>query len=831
MRQARRLGLTAALAAVTVAFSALPATSQGVTGPADDGTSLSVALDHFSKKTGVGVVFADRLVEDLTTFCKRIETQATLALECILEDTGLHAVWSRPDQVVLSANPPAQVLLHLSGRVFDVETREPMPGAHVVLINRHDGVVTDEHGKYQIEGVAPGRVRLVVSHLGYESQDVSYLAGEHGNEIFLEPQAIEGAAVVVEDSRSTHDDELSASTVLLSEGTDGYFAGMGESTFALGSPVAPGISRTGEISGQFVVRGGSPDQNVFKLEGAPVYQPWHSQGLFSILQPSMTNGIDLYTGPLPVDQGGYLASVLDAELSAGGQTTSTMASISSTVGEVAVSTPLSSNVTAMVAGRRSHPGLNRTYALSLPNNQELDGGSFYDVAAKVGVRPNINNQFFFTAYRSHDDLDWNIGLDAGDAERTDQWSNGVYAAKHRYISGDRLMVSNSFYVSSFDALTARGLDRDQPGDTDDSQHIRDAGMKIDVDYLLAEKHSLKTGAEFLQHHLEWTDRKGTDYYRDEVMEGAVFAHDTWRVTDKLFVRPGLRVSWFGNGVGVRPEPRFHAMYSVSSSTAVHASWSRQVQYLHQVNDIVSGGLGSTIQRWMVASDNTTMPSTGQQANLGVTAKAGARWNVSADIYWRDFENVFLPRDQVTTAFPLKVTTINETGGFGDFEQGSTKAYGVEMAADYRNKWFVFSSSYTGSRSLFRVQSQLASGSYRPGLYDTPHVVRSTAGYVGTHVSVMVSGEARTGYPTMASILGTAHQIGNDRMPTYFRLDASLGYQFKRMGLDWNIQGRLYNLTDRANVVGYEYDRELLYLRRTSLLGVGRWPTFNIQVSW
>jgi len=96
--------------------------------------------------------------------------------------------------------------------------------------------------------------------------------------------------------------------------------------------------------------------------------------------------------------------------------------------------------------------------------------------------------------------------------------------------------------------------------------------------------------------------------------------------------------------------------------------------------------------------------------------------------------------------------------------------------------------------------------------------------------MIFSAEARTGYPTLASIRGTAHQIGGDRMPTYFRLDAALGYKFSRFGLDWNIQGRMYNLTDRKNVVGYEYDRDLLYLRRTSLVGVSRWPTFHIAVS-
>jgi len=830
MGPGRRLGLLTGFLVMAVGAPTLPTMAQVVTISADE-IALSVALGEFSNRTGVSIVYADRLIAGITASCRFTAGKLDAALDCLLSGTGLEARWPRDDQVVLSRITPAPHQLYLTGRVFDAESREPLPGAHVVLTDRSSGVVTDDNGGYRIGGISAGRVRLRFSHIGYELQEITFLAGENGESVLLKPQTIEGMAVVVEESRKTQDDDLSRMTESVVGSVDGIGPILGNAEFGVGTAATPGISRTGEISGQFVVRGGLPDQNVFKLDGATVYQPWHSQGLFSILQPTMVEGIRLFAGPLPADQGGYLASVLDAELSAGGSATSTTAAVSSTVGEVAFSTPLAPGVTAMFAGRRSHPGLNRTHSQSLPNNQQLGGGSFYDVAAKVGIRSTPNNRFYFTVYRGSDNLSWNPDPNTDGGARIDRWTNGVYAFKHRYVAGEgRLLVTNSVYVSTFDGFTTGDTVLEPAFEINDSQHVRDAAMKIDIDYSLAPRHGLKMGVEFTQHHLRWTDRKGADQYRDEVMEGAVFAHDTWQVTRKLVVRPGIRVSWFGNGVGWRPEPRFHAMYSVTDATSLHASWSYQVQYLHQISDIVSGGLGSTPQRWIVASSDAVKPSTGRQANFGVAARVGPRWSVSADVYWRDFENVFLPRDRFATAYPLKVTTINKTGGLSDFEQGTTKAYGVEMSADYRNRWFRFSSSYTGSRSLFRVRSQLASGNYRAGVYDTPHVVRSSTGYVGSRFSLIVSAEARTGYPTLAAVRGSAQQIGGDRMPTYFRLDAALGYKFKRFGLDWDVQGRMYNLTDRKNVVGYEYDRDLLYLRRTSLLGVSRWPTFHIQVS-
>ncbi|MFV1980893.1 MAG: TonB-dependent receptor domain-containing protein, partial [Rhodothermia bacterium] len=640
MRRGRKLGLVTGFLVMAVGVSTLPTVAQVVTISADE-VSLSMALGEFSKRTGVSVVYADRLIAGMTVSCQFVGSKLQAALNCLLGGTGLEARWSRDDQVVLSRIPLPLRLLYLAGKVFDAESKEPLSGAYVILTDRSSGVVTDEYGRYRIDGVSSGRVSLLFSHLGYESQELTFQAGERGETVLLKPQAIEGVAVVVEESRKTQDDDLSRMTKTVVENSDGIGLNLEGGEFGLATAATPGISRTGEISGQFVVRGGLPDQNVFKLDGATVYQPWHSQGLFSILQPSTVRGINLFAGPLPVDQGGYLASVLDAELSAGGPTTSTTAAISSTFGEVAISTPLASGVTAMVAGRRSHPGLNRTFSQSLPNNQQLGGGSFYDVAAKVGIRSTPNNQFFFTVYRGSDNLNWNAGPNGEGDTRADRWTNGVYAFKHRYVTGGRLMVSNSFYVSTFDAFSSEsgGVIPAPTSEANDSQHVRDVAMKIDIDYILAPNHSLKTGVELAQRHLKWTDRNGADQYRDEVMEGAVFAHDTWRLTQRLVVRPGIRLSWFGNGVGVRPEPRFHAMYNVTDATSLHASWSYQVQYLHQINDISSGGLGSTLKRWMVSSNDVVLPSTGQQANFGVTAQAGPRWSVSADLYWRDFENV------------------------------------------------------------------------------------------------------------------------------------------------------------------------------------------------
>jgi hypothetical protein len=806
-----------------------------VLGQQDQGAAarinLVVALQTFAETHGVDVVYADRLVDGLVTSCTTQLADPGESLNCILSDSGIEARWMRRDQVVLTrASEPE--FLEVSGHVIDSESGEPLPGVHVMVANRVAGMVSDEQGWFRLTGLTPGDDDVMqISHVGYETVEVRITGMMPEQMISLNPVRIEGVTAVVEDERDTVDDALSGQSHERSERIRPYAYGMAYGELALGSGVGPSLARTGEISGQFVVRGGLPHHNVFKLDGAPVYQPWHSQGLFSVLQPSAVEDIKLYAGSLPADQGGYLASVLDAELSSGHAATTGFGALSTTVGEVAFSTPVSNGVTAMLAARHSHPGLDRTHALSLPNSQNLNGGSFYDLAAKIGVRSSPENSFSFTAYRGSDDLTWTTDIDAAGQAHSDRWANGVYSFRHRYLAGDRLMVSNTLYVSAFDAATALVDTLGGDEGPEDTRHMRDAGMKIDIDYRVASQHTLKTGVEVAQHHLEWSDQQGSEYYLDEVVEGAFFLQDTWSVSDRFTVRPGLRMSWFGNGVGIRPEPRLHARYMLGPESSIHASWSRQVQYLHHVTDIVTGATSPAVQRWTVSSGESIQPSAGQQAGLGFTTLAGRSWQLSADVYWQAFDNVFLPRGKASSAFSQRAATYNRTSGFADFEQGSTRAFGVELAANYRYNNLVFSTTYTASRSLFSIPSQSDENGFRPSVYDTPLAVRSSAGYVGSRLSLVLSAEARTGYPTLASVRGREREISSNRLPTYFRLDAAVGYRFKRLGLNWDVQGRIYNLTNRENIVGYEYDQDLLYLRRTSLLGVTRWPTLRVQVSW
>jgi hypothetical protein len=55
----------------------------------------------------------------------------------------------------------------ISGKVIDADTKEPLIGANIVLLNTNLGAATDIDGNYFILNITPGTYEVKVSYVGY----------------------------------------------------------------------------------------------------------------------------------------------------------------------------------------------------------------------------------------------------------------------------------------------------------------------------------------------------------------------------------------------------------------------------------------------------------------------------------------------------------------------------------------------------------------------------------------------------------------------------------------------------------------------------------------
>lgn len=72
---------------------------------------------------------------------------------------------------------------YIRGYVKDSETKEPLPGATVLLEGTKIGVPTDLDGSFKIDKINPGNYRVVVSYVSYEKyiRDIKIKEGDSLN--------------------------------------------------------------------------------------------------------------------------------------------------------------------------------------------------------------------------------------------------------------------------------------------------------------------------------------------------------------------------------------------------------------------------------------------------------------------------------------------------------------------------------------------------------------------------------------------------------------------------------------------------------------------------
>jgi len=78
-------------------------------------------------------------------------------------------------------------------------------------------------------------------------------------------------------------------------------------TLQRSSGVASGV----ELTSGLYVHGGNNDENLFLIDGSPLYQVNHALGLFSAFNADVIKNIDFYKGGFPARYGGRLSSIID----------------------------------------------------------------------------------------------------------------------------------------------------------------------------------------------------------------------------------------------------------------------------------------------------------------------------------------------------------------------------------------------------------------------------------------------------------------------------------------------------------------------------------------
>ncbi|MEN8126018.1 MAG: TonB-dependent receptor [Bacteroidota bacterium] len=727
----------------------------------------------------------------------------------------------------------------LSGIIKNSLTKEPIPDLVIMANSKKINTVTDRKGQYRIK-LPIGINLLEFKSLGIENLKKRIIIYSNGiANFYLEenPELLDEVVIDADRDKNVRQ-AVTGLTQIKVKNIKTIPLVLGERDVLKVATTMPGISKAGEGSSGYNVRGGKTDQNLFLLDDAVIYNPTHFFGIFSALNPYTSGDLNIYKGNIPAEYGGRLSSVFDINTkNANSEKFSGEGGIGPVTSNLMLNIPVVKNKSAMIVGAR---GTYSDWLLKSLDDESLNNSeaSFYDVVLKYNHKINDNNNIETTGYYSKDNF--SITSDS-----IYSYSNRLFSLNwnHKFNEKNKaeLILVNSEYQYNI------GFEGNSTNNFDFGYKINETEAKINIQSSLNENHIFDYGISSKLYNNEPGKMQPKDSEsiieqttvpKERALESAIYISDNYKISENLVLNAGFRYTQYAflgetsqrvyiddlpkNDATVidtlhysnneiaktygGPEFRASVRYSFSPTFSVKASYNKNYQFIHTLSNNTTA---SPTDTWKL-SDLNIKPQQANQFAIGIYKNIENNDNIELSIegYYKQSKNIL---DYKVGADLLLNEAIER-----EIIQGDGKAYGVEFLIKKPkgklNGWL----GYTYSRSLIKFDSEFTeetvnSGDFFPSNYDKPHDISMVLNYKLTkRYSFSANFVYQTGRPVTYPI-GNYIYNGSEyvfysnrneyRIPDYYRLDLGINiegnHKIKKLAHSfWNIS--VYNVLGRNN---------------------------------
>ncbi|MEB2777186.1 TonB-dependent receptor [Algoriphagus sp. D3-2-R+10] len=753
------------------------------------------------------------------------------------------AILSKFIFIVLSILPfsrlTAQEAKVFKAQVLDVTNSSPLPGASVYWENDvPSGIVSEADGFFQIK-IKSLPARLVVSYVGFETsiRVVTEKDLEKSQRFFLKPEEMSLDEIIIQERRpdeQVRNMETGKATIPIAT-IKNIPALFGEVDLLRSLQLLPGVQTAGEGTTGLFVRGGSADQNLVQLDGAPIYNASHFFGFFSVFNPDALDQVELYKGNMPASFGGRLSSLIDVTLREGNnEQIHGEGGIGSISSRLTLDGPLiSDKSTFVISGRRTYADL----FLKLSTNPDIKNNklNFHDLSGKLSFILSEKDKLTVSSYQGSDflGLDEQFGLG---------WTNWISSAQWSRNISKKLFFDLQGYHSRYNYR----VEFDDPDNGFEWKNkLSETGVKGQWTLLKSDKVQSYWGFQSQLYHFAPIELNPAENSSIEPvfttpkngLLNSAFAGLTYEITPKLSTEAGLRWGFFnqiGKGVDyiyegseIGPEipitdtvnykalenikfyqglePRIAFRYLINDEFSVKAAYNRNFQYV-QIASNSSAGL--PIDRWILAGTYVP-PIRSDQISLGLFRNFNEnRWEFSAEGYYKDLRNVIDLRNGAQVLFTDNVET--------ELLTGNGWAYGAEFLLRKNIGKTTGWLAYTYSRTWRKITGISLGQKYNPR-FDRPHDITLVLNHEFSPTwsagltFIYTTGQA-VSFPIgvydldYQSVPLYSDFRNEDRFPDYHRMDASVTWKNADKGRKWKGSWNfsVYNLYGRKNPFAYEF---------------------------
>jgi uncharacterized membrane protein YciS (DUF1049 family) len=755
-------------------------------------------------------------------------------------------------------NKPGNVIV--SGYIKNKVTKEPVSGATVFIQKLSIGTISNDYGYYTL--TMPRGVHLLqFSFIGMREKTINlnlYGTGELNVDMNSVLIPLKETVVSAQKSVTLQRFEVGAEKINITS-FKLLPTSMGESDIIKSVLLIPGVQSVGEGSAGFNVRGGSADQNLILLYGAPIYNSSHFFGFFSAVNSDIIKDVTLYKGGIPSRYGGRISSVLDIGSKEGNRNEfAGSAGISPITAHLSLEGPIiKDTLTYILTARTTYSN----WIFGMINDPSLrkSRASFYDLNGKLTYDFNKNNKIDFSAYTSHDSFRFN-------SDTVYSYDNNIFALKWRHFFTSRFFSALSINNSSYNYnISSQNI----PAEAFVLSHkVNSTSFKADFNWFQG-RNEINFGVDLTKHEIlpgSYLPKGDSSLIvqhtieKERAWEGGLYIDDKFLLTDFLSVNVGMRMSSyyalgpqsvmiynpeyskststitdtlnFKAGKVIRKygglEPRVSLNFRISNKNSFKINYNRTRQYLHMLSNSTSIAPTDT---WKLC-DYYLKPEIGDQIAVGFYELLFKNnFEASAELYYKTIRNMvdFKGGTNLIMDDDIEKDIINMKG----------KAYGLELVLKKTEGKIRYSIGYTYSRTFVKSIGTFSdeiinSGKWFPANFDKPNDLVVTFNYLfSRRISFSSSYTYSTGRPITYPIatydisdklLVTYSDRNEYRIPDYSRLDVSLkvsgNLKSHRIAHpNWTFS--VYNLLGRENVYSIYFKNQGEFVNGYKLSVFGR----------
>lgn len=742
-------------------------------------------------------------------------------------------------------------------------SQEPIAFASVEVGGRV--VLTDEHGYYVVTGVPSGRATLRIGMLGYRTTTAAVVVPSSGSvraDVLLPPAPVRLDEIRVGGTAG----ELEAVTtpgpppVRIDAATLEYIPALAEKDALRAIQLLPSVAAASDFSSALYIRGGSPDQSVVLVDGAPIFNPYHVGGIFSAIDPDAIATVEVMPGGMPATEADRASGVVKVWTRDGGRDRlrghGALGLVSSRLG---LDGPLPwDGGSYIVSGRRTYFDLVTKAAYELGMLETPFPYAFTDVHAKITQDVGLMGRLNVSGYINDEGITVPREVEP-DSRTSFTWGTRAGSVAYRQPFGGAFLADLTLAGTSFDGdfvaaevLEAAVLDTAFYGRITMQDLVADASVTW-----YAGDHRIRAGLQLddytFRYHFELGGQVVTDGDLSDEFGGlfsrlgevagittlAGYLEDSWSVSEAFAFRVGAR-ALHAPGLGTELMPRLGARWTLRPGLALTAAAGRYAQAIHSLRD-EEAVLASIIPYELLVP---AQPETGMLVAEDVVAGVEvSRENTNArfEAYLKRYPSLPTP--------PLAMNPAEAPIFATSFLPGTGRAAGVEAFVQHRFGAHIVMGSYALNWS-----ERTAGGTTYTPRYNRRHLLDLTAAHEwgddGLLTARFTFGSGQPYTPAEGQLdrywynpvedryeaLGPVVVLGepnSKRLPAYMRLDIGARTELHRHWFGREITLIPYlqvlNVTGAENVTAaqprYEIDGQgqLEYLPALPLL-----PTFGME---